>query len=124
MEIIRTKPAPALPIPSRQTKPDLIEESQDYPEEYHPWGGYLPFPPAECVNQARSFVDPTSGIRWLQNSFCSKEKCSSGPCPRRRAYQARGYEEYWKEMRRLTNARRIFEGRKPLAEDAWEGKGL
>lgn len=95
-----------------------------YPETYSPWGGHMPFPPRDCKNHQYSFIDEDSGIRWLQNSFCSKEKCRSGPCERRKAYQARGYEEYWKEMRRLANARLILEGKAPLSENAWDGKGL
>lgn len=69
-----------------------------YPEDYHPRGGFMPFPPFDCPQIKLSSVDEVSGIRWIDNVFCAV--CKS-PCHRLMEYMAHNYAEYRSEMRRL-----------------------
>lgn len=84
------------------------KKSFEYPETYSLWGGHMPFPPRECTNYDHSFVDKRSGMRWLDNSFCSKELCGS-MCQRRKDYMANDYYEYRKEIARLFGRKAVQE---------------
>lgn len=61
-----------------------------YPESYHHWGGHLPFPPKDCPCSEYIFMQ--DGIRWLDISFCTMNKCGQAPCKRRKAYT----QDEWK----------------------------
>lgn len=81
-----------------------------YPEMYQPWGGHIPFPPRDCPCRERSFVDKSSGMRWIHNYFCRSNKCKRSPCPRYKQYKAGGNAEWRNESQRLTEVARRLRG--------------
>lgn len=70
----------------------------EYPEHYQLWGGYMPFPPEDCVYREHAFKDKESKIVWIDNYWCSQGQCS---CSRRKEYTARNNEEWRREVQRL-----------------------
>jgi hypothetical protein len=82
-----------------------------YPEFYQPYGGHMPFPPADCEQLVRSFVAEASGIRWIDNNFCSEAYCPRARrCERRIAYRKDDHAEWHKEAARLAEVRKGRDG--------------
>lgn len=75
------------------------KRADKYPKYYQHWGGHLPFPPADCENFDRSFIDQESGIRWIDICFCTT-MCRK-ICHRRKEYSANNNQEWKDELFRL-----------------------
>lgn len=78
-----------------------------YPNFYQHWGGHLPFPPEDCPCSQYSFIDSTSGMRWLDIGICCGNKCHCYPCRRLKTYMA---DECQTELKRLDGIRREMRG--------------
>lgn len=70
-----------------------------YPLNYFPMGGFMPYPPHDCVR--KNVIKYNSDkMPWIDNTIC-ESACFGNFCQRRKNYKANSYEERRKESKRL-----------------------